>query len=295
MKIGLAAAFGDSPYRDIEFLKDFAQAAEACGFNSLWAPEHIVFFSSYDDDYPYNPQGRVPWKTRYGLYDPLMVCAVAACVTTRLRLGTTVLIVPERPALLTAREVMTLDHVAGGRFELGVGLGWSSQEYAALGVPWEGRGQRFDEYLEAVRIAWTSERAEYNGNYVRFKDVILEPAPVTEGGPPILVGGNSGRAIRRAVRIGDGWYGVWPGDGDPAPLLDRLFAELDRSGRRSDNEFSIKLNLPLSGMLDEQDLLDKTRRASALGLHEFVVQLPIRSRSMDEDMRHWSELLGLLE
>ena len=293
MKIGLAAAFGDSPLRDISFLKEFARAAEECGFNSLWVPEHIVFFTRYTDPYPHTPDGVAPWKGRYGLYDPMLVCAVAACATTRLRLGSAVLIVPERPALLLAKEIMTLDHISEGRFEFGAGLGWSSQEYAALGVPWQGRGKRFDEYLDAMRVAWSAETAEFNGEYVQFKDAVLQPHPHTRGGPPILIGGNSDFAIRRALRRGDGWIGVGTRYDDPEPLLARVHAVLDKERRPQDDGFQIKLSLPYSPKNSDDDLLNMVRTAASLGLHELVLQLPIRAKSLAGDMGRWSGLLGL--
>lgn len=293
MKVGIAAAFGDSPLRDIGFLKAFAQAAEECGFNSLWVPEHIVFFTRYTDPYPHTPDGVAPWKGRFGLYDPLLVCTVAAGVTTRLRLGSAVLIVPERPPLLLAKEIMTLDHIAEGRFDFGAGLGWSSQEYAALGVPWQRRGKRFDEYLEAIKVAWSAETAAFNGEFVQFEDAVLQPQPLTQGGPPILIGGNSDFAIRRALRIGDGWIGVGTRYDDPEPLLARVHAALEKDGRPQDREFQIKLSLPYSPRNSDDDLLKLIRTTASLGLHELVLQLPVRAKHLESDMQHWSGLLGL--
>ena len=293
LKIGLAASFGDTPFRDIGFLKDFAKAAEEYGFSSLWAPEHIVFFTSYSDPYPHTPDGNNPWRGRVGLYDPLMVCAVAACVTSRLRLGSAVLIVPERPALLTAKEIMTLDHIAEGRFEFGAGLGWSSQEYAALGVSWQKRGKRFDEYLDAIRVAWSAETAEFHGEFLNFENVLLQPHPLTEGGPPILIGGNSDFAIRRALHKGDGWLGVANRYEDPVPLLTRLRAALEKDAPSRGDGFLIKLSLPYSPQNSDEELFELIQTCAKLGLHELIIQLPIRSKQLEADMRHWSELLVL--
>ena len=293
MKVGIAAAFGDSPLRDIGFLKAFAQTAEECGFNSLWVPEHIVFFTRYTDPYPHTPDGVAPWKGRFGLYDPMLVCTVAACVTTRLRLGSAVLIVPERPPLLLAKEIMTLDHIAEGRFDFGAGLGWSSQEYAALGVPWQRRSKRFDEYLEAIKAAWSAETAAFNGEFVQFEDAVLQPQPLTQGGSPILIGGNSDFAIRRALRIGDGWIGVGTRYDDPEPLLARVHAALEKDGRPQDRDFQIKLSLPYSPRNSDDDLLKLIRTTASLGLHELVLQLPVRAKHLESDMQRWSGLLGL--
>jgi alkanesulfonate monooxygenase SsuD/methylene tetrahydromethanopterin reductase-like flavin-dependent oxidoreductase (luciferase family) len=147
MDIGLQGVFGSSPRRDGGFLREFASGAEELGFASLWAPEHIVFFPHYESKYPYTPDGSVWFRPDEGIYDPIMVCQAAAAATTTLRVGTSVRIATERHPLLTAKLVMTLDHLSGGRFVLGVGSGWSAEEYAALGIPFDRRGARLDEHL----------------------------------------------------------------------------------------------------------------------------------------------------
>jgi len=293
MKIGLGAAFGDSPYRDISFLKDFAQTAEAVGFNSLWFPEHVVFFRKYDSDYPYKPDGDFPWGERTGLYDPLLACAVAACATTTLRFGTSVLVVPERPALLAAKELMTLDHICDGRFEFGAGLGWSEEEYAALGVTWEKRGKRFDEYLDAMKLVWKESPANFQGEFVNFEGVLLDPKPLTAGGPPILIGGNSNVALRRAVRLGDGWYGVWMGDEDIRPVIEKLHEFLAEAGLSPDDGFRIKLTMPLPFDVSIDFVCEKAEVLRGLGIHEFVPSLPITSRDTARQLREWAEALGV--
>lgn len=294
MKLGLSAMFGNTPNRGAAFIRDFAVATEELGFHSLWAPEHIVFFGSYRTAYPYRADGRTPWPEGYdpGVFDPLLVIAAAAAVTTRLRFGTTVLIVPERPALLTAKEVMTLDHLTGGRFEFGAGLGWSREEYLALGVGWEKRGQRFDEYLQAIRAAWTQQRASFRGEFVNFEDVILRPFPVTPGGPPILIGGNSTAAMTRAALLGDGWYGVWSGIDSLEAKLDELRQELDRAGR-DPASFLIKMNFPMGPDTHPDDVLHKAQEGRRLGLSELVLELPVRARALEQDMRAWADRLGV--
>lgn len=293
MKIGLAAAFGDSPFRGVSFLKDYAQSAEALGFNSLWFPEHIVFFSQYDSDYPYKPDGDFPWGERTGLYDPLLACAVAAGVTTTLNFGTTVLVVPERPALLTAKEIMTLDHITGGRFEFGAGLGWSAEEYSALGVTWPKRGQRFDEYLDAIKAVWKESPASFHGEFVNFDNVLLDPKPLTPGGPPILIGGNSMPAMRRAVRIGDGWYGVWMGNDDFSPVIEQLHDCLAAAGRSAGDGFRIKLTMPLASDVTHEFVQTRAEKLRDLGVDEFVPSLPITSRLTNKQMEEWAEVLGV--
>ena len=190
MEIGLNYALGTSSRHDAAYLKHLVQMIEELGFSSLWMPEHVVSFPAdrYQSKYPYSDDGSVPWRGDLSLHDPLMVAVAAAQHTSTLRFGSGIVILPQRPPLLTAKELMTLDHLTGGRFEFGVGGGWSSEEYQALGVPFAHRGKRFDEYIEAIRIAWRDQPASYQGSYVEFSDVVLAPKPLTPGGPKIQIG-----------------------------------------------------------------------------------------------------------
>ena len=289
MKLGLATTFGGSKRRDIGFLKEFAVALEERGFDCLYAPEHVVFFSHYDSKYPYTPDGNPSFPADVGLYDPLFVCAVAGMVTTTLRLATSVLILPERPALLTAKEVMTLDHICGGRFDLGVGIGWSDEEYAALGIPWERRGKRADEYIGAIRAAWGNEVAAYHGEFVDFQDAVLRPAPVG-GTVPIIVGGDSPAAMRRAARIGDGWYGWWAGV-ELEPHLDKMRAILAAEGRTHGPNWSMRLGLPVGKETPEQ-VATMAAQARDQGVDEFVVAPAIPTRDFDVHLRRWADALS---
>jgi probable F420-dependent oxidoreductase len=285
MHVGIMGMFGNTPRRDIAFLKEFAVAAEEVGFDALYAPEHVVFFDRYESKYPYTPDGAPSFPTGIGLYDPLMVCAVASMVTTRLRTATGVLIVPERPALLTAKEVMTLDHISGGRFDLGVGVGWSAEEYAALGVPWDGRGRRTDEYIEAMRSVWTNDVATYRGDHVVFENAVLRPAPVN-GTVPIIVGGDSLAAMRRAARLGDGWYGWWAGVELEAHLA-KLRSVLAEEGRDQGPGFSVRVGLPIADESPD-DVAAKAAEAKSLGVDEFVLGVAVPTRDFDQHLRRWS-------
>lgn len=292
MDISIAGMFGNTPKRDVGFVRDFAQAMEGLGFRTLFAPEHVVFFASYESKYPYTTDGSANWGPDTGIYDPLFVCQVAADVTTTLRFCTGVLILPERPALLTAKEVLTLDHFTGGRFELGVGSGWSWEEYAALGVPFERRGKRMDEYIEAIRVAWTEDRATYRGEFVQFENAVLNPKPLAEGGPPIIIGGDSKAAMRRAARMGDGWYGWWAQADIDAHLddLHTIMADHDRS--TSDDDFSFKLGVPL-GAETPDEVGAKADQARALGVEELVLAAPIPTSSYESSLRVYAEACGL--
>jgi probable F420-dependent oxidoreductase len=292
MDIGLVGRFGDSTARDMGYVRALAQGCEGAGFSSLWAPEHVVFFTRYRSAYPYSADGAPPWSGVTGIFDPLFVCAVAAEATQRLRVGSAVLILPQRPVLLTAKEALTVDHLSGGRFRFGAGAGWAAEEYAALGVPFAQRGRRFDEYLNVLRLVWTGEPASFHGEFVDFDDVVLLPKPFTPGGPPILIGGESRAAIRRAARLGDGWYGWWSG-GELAPHLDEVRRELDSAGRREGDDFHLQLGIPFQPGDTQDSILAKVEEARRCGVAELILGVPISARDVDGDLARWAGALAL--
>jgi probable F420-dependent oxidoreductase len=168
-------------------LADFAVTArelETQGFSSLWVGEHVVTFPSYRPNCPYSPDGHPPFLPRQGWYDPLFALAAAASTTTTLRLGTSILILPQRNPVVVAQEVVALDHPSRGRVRLGVGLGWSQEEYEACGVPWTRRGARFDEYIDAMTHLWQDELVTFEGEFVSSRDAVSLPKIFSSRGPP---------------------------------------------------------------------------------------------------------------
>ena len=164
-----------------------------------------------------------------------------------MKLGTCILIVPQRNPLILAKELATLDALSGGRVELGLGVGWLKEEFDALGVPWERRGARNDEYIEAMRALWAAPHAEFHGEFVDFEPATCSPRPVN-GSIPILVGGDSDAAIRRAVRIADGYF---PGEGDIQQLeglIKRVRNAAEDAGRDPD---SIEINAIFNLMAED--------------------------------------------
>jgi probable F420-dependent oxidoreductase len=289
MEIGITGMFGSSSRRDMGFVREFAACCESVGFAALYLPEHVVFFTSYHSAYPYTRDGSPNWGPDAGMYDPLITAAVAGSVTRRLRLVTSILILPERPALLTAKEVVSVDHACDGRFELGIGVGWSSEEYAALGVPWEDRGQRCDDYIEAMRAVWRNDSATYHGKFVSFENAVLKPHPVN-GDVKILVGGESGPAMRRAALLADGWYGWWAHD-TLEPHLERMSGVLENAGRDRAG-FSVRVGVPV-GAEAHDDVVAKANKARALGVDEFVVGVGIPTRDFEQHLRRWADALAL--
>ena len=212
MKVGLA--FASSAAIDGTATLEHCRRAEAVGFESLWGGEHVIIPDEIYSKYPYTEDGKIPAEPDTPIPDPLIWLAFAAAAAPTLRLGTCILIVPQRNPLVLAKELATLDQLSGGRVELGLGVGWLKEEFEALGVPWERRGARNDEYIEAMRALWQGPHAEFHGDFVDFPPVTCSPRPVN-GSIPIVVGGDTERAIARAGKIADGYF---PGEGN----IDRL-------------------------------------------------------------------------
>ncbi|MQA96066.1 MAG: TIGR03619 family F420-dependent LLM class oxidoreductase [Streptosporangiales bacterium] len=193
MKIGINILnFG--PYADPESLAGWARLAEDEGFDFALISDHVAVTPDVAEQYP------APFQ------DPFALLAWLAGTTSRIELGTGVLIVPYRHPLLIARMAAGIDRLSGGRMILGVGVGWARQEFAALGVPYERRGARTDEYLDAIVDHWTHDSITKKGQFVAYEQVATAPAPARQPYPPIWVGGASPAAIGRAARIGDAWH-----------------------------------------------------------------------------------------
>jgi probable F420-dependent oxidoreductase len=179
-----------------EIIRRTAVRAEELDYDSVWVSDHVVV-----------PTANI---TNFGraIFDPLVTLGVVAGATTRVQLGTTVLIVPYRNAVVTAKMVSSLDALSGGRVVLGIGAGWVAAESAMLGVPFAERGAMTDEYLRAMQELWTSSAPSFAGRYTQFDDVVFEPKPIQKPHPPIWVGGHSRAALRRAVEFGAAWHPI---------------------------------------------------------------------------------------
>jgi probable F420-dependent oxidoreductase len=232
MKFGVMFA-NVGPFTQPDAAAGFGRAAEEAGFESIWTVEHVVVPKGYESAYPYSRSGKMQAPDDIDLPDPLIWLTWVAAATTTLRLGTGILILPQRNPAITAKQVATLDVLSGGRVELGVGVGWLEEEFKVLGVPFEQRGRRTDEHIEAMRALWTQEQSSYHGQFVSFDDAISRPRPA-QGSVPITIGGHTGAAARRAGRLGDGFF---PGRGsheDLAGLLGEMRAAAADHGRDAD-------------------------------------------------------------
>ncbi|HSB40493.1 MAG TPA: LLM class F420-dependent oxidoreductase [Methylomirabilota bacterium] len=243
-----------------------ARAAEAAGFESLITVEHVVWPTRYASRYPYAPDGRLPGGPGTALPDPLIWMAHVAAATTRLRLITGVLVVPQRNPLVLAKQVATLDHLSGGRVSLGIGVGWLREEFEALGVPFERRGARTDEHVAAMRALWASDDASFRGAFVRFEGMSSNPKPV-HGAVPILVGGHSEQAARRAGRLGDGFLPATGMQGPVEPLIDLMRRAAAEAGRDPER---VEITTGCPGALGD-DPLRAVEEARARGARRVLV------------------------
>lgn len=211
MKWGIQFA-NMGPFADPDLARFQAQVAEEAGFHFLCGCEHVVIPVEYDPDYPFTEDGKLNVNTDYSgdevtMPDPIAWMGFLAGVTERIELTTGVIILPQRNPVVLAKQLLTLDELSKGRVSVGIGVGWLKQEFEAVGVPWEHRGRRADEYIEAMRALWYNDVSSYRGEYVSFPNVMMMPRrPVNPAGIAIHVGGNTDFAARRAGRLGDGFF-----------------------------------------------------------------------------------------
>ena len=211
-------------------LLEFAPRMEALGYDSLWVSDHVVIPRSYSSRYPYNPSGELGW-TDYPLLEPVATLLFVAGVTERVRLGTTVLVVPMRNPVLLAKTLATLDVLSGGRLILGAGVGWLKEEFDALDEPFDHRGARMDEYLALIRALWTKDDPSFEGRYYRLGNVAFQPKPLKQPHPPIWIGGNTDPALRRAARLGDSWHAAGATPEQVEAALPKLREYVTAAGR----------------------------------------------------------------
>ncbi|PJE24445.1 MAG: LLM class F420-dependent oxidoreductase [Mycobacterium sp.] len=206
MQLGLHA-LGIGSGADRSVIDAVAAAAEGHGFATLWAGEHVVMVDDSESRYPYSDSGAIVVPAEADWLDPVIALSFAAAASSRIRLATGVLLLPEHNPVIVAKQAASLDRLSGGRLTLGIGVGWSREEFEALGVPFQGRAARTAEYVAAMRTLWREEVASFDGRFVAFDSIRVNPKPVAGQGIPVVVGGNSDAALRRVADWGDGWYG----------------------------------------------------------------------------------------
>lgn len=221
-----------NPFHTAGLLAALGRGAEERGVARIWVGEHVVLFDQYASSYPYAADGRIPVPAETGLLEPLTTLSFLAAHTESVRLGTAMVLLPQRNPVYTAKEAATVDWLSNGRLDLGVGVGWLKEEFDACNVPFERRGARTDEYLDVLHALWCEHPSEFHGDFYDLPACSMFPKPVQRPHPPIHVGGESDAALRRAARHGQGWHTFnRPPEGLAEPLrrLDDLLAEAGRS------------------------------------------------------------------
>jgi probable F420-dependent oxidoreductase len=250
---------GSGKYSDAEGVAEIAEAAEAFGYESIWVGEHPVLIDPHEAPSPLPPDSE--------LLDPIPVLAYAAARTTRIKLGTGIVILPLRNPVILAKELASIDVLSRGRLLVGIGVGYVQGEYDAVGVPFGTRGRRADEWIDAVRTLWHDDRPELRGEFADFGGIQSRPRPFRAGGPPILASGMSTAGLRRAVVRGQGWYGFFQDLEATARAmaeLARLAGEVERPAHLGRLEITVT---PVPGPIDA----DTVRRYEDLGVDRLVL------------------------
>jgi len=287
-----------------EQLVRFAQTAETLGFDTIWTSDHIVIPTTVQSPYPYHPTGQMPFVPTEPYLEPLIVLTYLAAVTQRIRLGTSVLILPYRNPVFTAKALASLDVLSHGRITLGVGVGWMEEEFQALGLDtYARRGAYSDECMRIFRALWTEETPSFQGEFHQFSGIKCEPKPVQAGGIPLWIGGHTPQAIRRAARLGNGWQPIVqrpPADLPPETLRQNIAALHELATARGRDPQAITIAMGASVQFaaantsvfsgSTQHLVEGIRRYQEVGVQDFRFDFPTPSpEGMLEAMQRFAE------
>jgi probable F420-dependent oxidoreductase len=239
-----------------------AEAAESLGYSTAWVVDHLVLPAKVEGDYAFNPLDP--------FLEPITVLGALALRTTRIKLGTAVLVLPYRHPIYTAKALATVDVLSGGRLIVGVGAGWMEPEFAALGVPIAERGSRTNETIDVLKTLWTEDVPSYSGRHFQFSNIKSVPQPAQKPRPPILVGGMTKGALQRVVRRADGWIAIGKSPADLTKPLSTL-REIAAKAGRNPGELRISM-LPISAPSLEQ-VIDDLPRYAELGVQHLYLSM----------------------
>jgi probable F420-dependent oxidoreductase len=227
MQIGFNAPTA-GPLSALDPLTKLCTGAEELGFHYATFSDHVVIPTTISSPYPYSATGEFTNQGNGERNEQLIELAFVAARTSKLRLVTSVMVIPHRPAVLAAKQLATIDVLSGGRVTLGIGAGWMKEEFETIGTPpFEARGKVTDEYIAAFKELWTNDKPSFKGEFVNFDNIVFAPKPAQKS-IPIWVGGESGPALRRTAKIGDAWYPIPNNPAFPMDSLKRLGAGIDR-------------------------------------------------------------------
>jgi len=287
MQIGVIAP-ASSPVATPEYVHALGAGVEERGFASLWAPEHVVLFDEYASKYPYTQDGKIGGAPDMGPLEPFVALSFLASATKRIRLGTGVLLVPQRNPVYTAKSVASLDWLSGGRVDLGVGVGWLREEFAALSVPWARRGDRTRSYVNVLRTLWRDDVSEYKDEFYDLPACRQFPKPVQKPNPPILFGGESDAALARVAEVGDGWYGFNLTPETARERLAQLNGRLAAAGRKRS-----ELRIFATPNWREPLTPDTLARFAEAGVDQLIPS--VAARSLDDLLRKLDRVAPLVD
>jgi probable F420-dependent oxidoreductase len=283
-----ALHFANLAFPDGAGAKRLAQAAEKAGFECIVAIEHVVVPTEYQSTYPYSADGKMMGKPNIAMPDPLTWMTYAAAVTERINFMTGVLILPQRNALVLAKQAATMDYMSGGRMILGVGVGWLEEEFEALGIPFHTRGRYTDEAMQAMRALWAEDDASYAGELINFRKVNCNPKPVN-GAVPFVIGGHSKYAARRAGRYGDGYFPATGMQTDFRPVVELAREEAVKAGR-DPNALEISAGCPDALPGSGKDPLEAIAIRKQIGVDRVVLPTtPFLSGNLEENLARFGE------
>ncbi len=267
MEAGVFLGLNDST--PPELIADVARAIEERGFHAIWVPEHVVLFEDYEPNYPYARDGRIGGFGK-GMMEPFAALTFLAAHTSRVRLGTAICLVAQRNPIYTAKQVADLDFLSNGRVNFGIGLGWLKEEFAALQMPWEKRGQRANEHIAVMKALWCEETSSYDGELYKLPPSVMYPKPVQTPHPPIFVGGEGDPALRRVAELAQGWMGAGISPEDIGERIATLHGFLAERGRGADE-------VKIYSLPNRRPDGDRCRRLEDAGVEQVIHMVPMRA------------------
>lgn len=257
MKIGYFG-FNNGPLGTPDAIRSVLQCAESAGFESAWTGEHVVVID------PQEPPSPVP--PEFPMLDTVASLSFAAAVTTRLRLGSGIVLLAQRNPVVLAKELASIDVLSGGRLIFGIGVGYVKREFDVIGVPYEERGARVDDHIDAMRALWTQDRPLFEGRFTRISGVQAKPMPVQSPHPPFVIGGMSPSAYRRAIARGDGWYGFNQTEEQAAASMEGL-RQAARDAGKPQRFDELEISVTPRGPIDA----DRLKRFEDLGVSRLIL------------------------